>query len=145
MSDPILKEYNEVTIRAMHHCNICHKPKTVGERMIRKKFRGRLSYVNYVCLECEEKLKRGEIMDQRKYHIGDLVRYQSNDTGNPDLNGMVGTVIYVDSRDYTVEFPVSIHNGVTDYRAREIGIEPKLDCDWFCREEHLEIYGGKKS
>jgi hypothetical protein len=51
---------------------------------------------------------------------------------------MVGTVIFVDSRDYTVEFDQTFYDAITDYRAREIGIEPKFERGWFCREDHLE-------
>lgn len=139
MSEPILKEYGEAIIKTPRACQICHKRFETGTRMIRKKFRGNINYVNFLCLECEEKLVSGTMkVPERKFQIGELVRYKSNGTGNTELDGMVGRVIYIDSRDYTVEFPREIYDGITDYRAREIGIEPRFERGWFCREEHLE-------
>ena len=32
----------------------------------------------------------------------------------------------------------AVYEGVTDYRARDIGIEPKVNRGWFCLEENLE-------
>ena len=39
---------------------------------------------------------------------------------------------------YTVEFDRPFYEGVTDYGARDIGIEPKVNRGWFCKEENLE-------
>ena len=38
----------------------------------------------------------------------------------------------------TVEFDKPFYEGVTDYRTRDIGYEPKLNRGWFCLEENLE-------
>ena len=80
-------------------------------------------------------------MEAQKFKVGDRVIYHANLWGNGDLNGRVGTVIYVDNTrcPYTVEFNgwVDVVNAVTDYRAREHGIEPKQYHGWFCRPENL--------
>ena len=75
-----------------------------------------------------------------KFKVGDRVVYNAVISGNGWLNGMIGRVIYVDSTrcTYTVEFDEPLSGGVTDYRAREHGINPKQFHGWFCREEHLE-------
>lgn len=80
-----------------------------------------------------------EIKD-RKYQIGDRVVYRPKRTGNGWLDGWHGTVIYVDTQGacYTVEFDRPFYEGVTDYRARDIGIEPKVIRGWFCLQENLE-------
>lgn len=84
-------------------------------------------------------MAKKEIKD-RKYKIGDRVVYKPKRTGNGGLDGMHGTVIYVDTQGacYTVEFDRPFYEGVTDYRARDIGIEPKVNRGWFCLEENLE-------
>lgn len=138
MSDLKIKEQGLVTIKAPHVCAICHERLPTGTKMMRTRYTGPIKFVKYVCRLCDTKVRSGEINVERKYNIGDKVKYHTDGTGNPDINGWVGTVIYVDTRDYTVEFPREIYNGVTDYRARDIGIEPKLERGWFCREEHLE-------
>lgn len=84
-------------------------------------------------------MAKKEIKD-RKYKIGDRVVYRPKRTGNGWLDGWHGTVIYVDTQSacYTVEFDKPFYEGVTDYRARDIGIEPKVNRGWFCLEENLE-------
>lgn len=139
MTEPVLRDYAEIKLKASRPCHVCRQTQCCGWKMIRKKMQAGTRYTLYVCPTCEEKLKRGEIKPAKtKFSIGDLVKYRMSETGNPDLEGLVGTVIYVDTRDYTVEFGHEIHDGITDYRAREIGIEPKFERGWFCREEHLE-------
>lgn len=80
-----------------------------------------------------------EIKD-RKFAVGDRVVYRPKRTGNGWLDGWHGTVIYVDTQGacYTVEFDRPFYEGVTDYRARDIGIETKVNRGWFCLEENLE-------
>lgn len=80
-----------------------------------------------------------EIKD-RKFAVGDRVVYRPKRTGNGWLDGWHGTVIYVDTQGacYTVEFDRPFYEGATDYRARDIGIEPKVNRGWFCLEENLE-------
>lgn len=80
-----------------------------------------------------------EIRD-RKFAVGDRVVYRPKRTGNGWLDGWHGTVIYVDTQGacYTVELDRPFYEGVTDYRARDIGIEPKVNRGWFCLEENLE-------
>lgn len=80
-----------------------------------------------------------EIKD-RKFAVGDRVVYRPKRTGNGWLDGWHGTVIYVDTQGacYTVEFDRPFYEGVTDYRARDIGIEPKVIRGWFCLQENLE-------
>lgn len=138
MSDLKIKEQGLVAIKAPRACAICHERFPTGTKMMRTRYTGPIKFVKYVCRLCDAKVKCGMINVDRKYNIGDKVRYHTDGTGNPDIDGWVGTVIYVDTRDYTVEFPREIHNGATDYRARDIGIEPKFERGWFCREEHLE-------
>ena len=138
MSDIKIKERGIVAIKATHLCQICKERFPVGTKMMRTKYKGRISFVQYVCRLCDAKIRSGELHTERTYRIGDKVRYRTDDTGNPDIDGWVGTVIYVDTRTYTVEFPQEIFDGVTDYRTRDIGIEPKPMRGWFCREEHLE-------
>lgn len=77
---------------------------------------------------------------ERKFAVGDRVVYRPKRTGNGWLDGWHGTVIYVDTQGacYTVEFERPFYEGVTDYRARDIGIEPKVNRGWFCLEENLE-------
>lgn len=77
---------------------------------------------------------------ERKFAVGDRVVYRPKRTGNGWLDGWHGTVIYVDTQGacYTVEFDRPLYEGVTDYRARDIGIEPKVNRGWFCLEENLE-------
>lgn len=81
-------------------------------------------------------------MVEQKLKVGDRVIYYAETWGNGDLNGRVGTVIYVDNTrcPYTVEFSdwVDVINAVTDYRARKNGIEPKQYHGWFCRPENLK-------
>lgn len=131
------REYGTVRLDEPKRCRFCRKQFVIGQRMVRKKCRGSQNPIIYVCTACEGKIRRGETVG-RRFEIGDRVRYRCDGTGNPDLHGMVGTVIFVDSRDYTVEFDQPFYDAITDYRAREIGIEPKFERGWFCREEHLE-------
>lgn len=138
MNDLKIKEQGLVAIKAPHVCAICHERFPTGTKMMRTRYTGPIKFVKYVCRLCDTKVRCGEINVDRKYNIGDKVKYHTDGTGNPDINGWVGTVIYVDTRDYTVEFTREIYDGVTDYRARDIGIEPKFERGWFCREEHLE-------
>lgn len=138
MSDLKIKEQGLTVVKAPHVCAICHERFPIGTKMMRTRYTGPIKYVKYVCRLCDAKVRSGEINVDRKYNIGDKVRYRTDGTGNPAINGWVGTVIYVDTRDYTVEFPREIYDGATDYRARDIGIEPKFERGWFCREEHLE-------
>lgn len=138
MSDLKIKEQGLVAIKAPHVCAICHERFPTSTKMMRTRYTGPIKFVKYVCRLCDTKVRCGEINVDRKYNIGDKVKYHTDGTGNPDIDGWVGTVIYVDTRDYTVEFPREIYDGVTDYRARDIGIEPKFERGWFCREEHLE-------
>ena len=79
-------------------------------------------------------------MNEHKFAVGDRVIYNPKRTGNGWLAGEHGTVIYVDNTEaaYTVQFDVPVAEGITDYRARGIGIEPKYMCGWFCKEENLE-------
>ena len=138
MSDLKIKEQGLTVVKAPHVCAICHERFPVGTKMMRTRYTGPIKFVKYVCRLCDAKVRSGEINVDRTYNIGDKVRYRKDDTGNPDIDGWVGTVIYVDTRTYTVEFPQEIFDGVTDYRARDIGIEPKQGHGWWCREEHLE-------
>lgn len=79
--------------------------------------------------------------DKPVFKVGDRGIYHVNLWGNGDLNGLVGTVIYVDDTrcPYTVEFDgfYDVANAVTDYRARKHGIEPRQYHGWFCRPENL--------
>lgn len=76
-----------------------------------------------------------------KFKVGDRVMYKAIECGNGDLDGLTGTVIYVDGTrcPYTVEFDdwSDVMNAVTDYRARKYGIEPQPYHGWFCRPENL--------
>ena len=137
MDAPKYREYGVVRIKQDTRCRFCRRQFVIGQRMVRKKFKGSWNPISFVCLDCEDKIRRGEIVGKR-FDVGDKVRYLCNGTGNPDLHGMVGTVIFVDTRDYTVEFDFPFYDAITDYRAREIGIEPKFERGWFCREDHLE-------
>ena len=76
---------------------------------------------------------------EHKFAIGDRVIYNPVRSGNGWLTGEHGTVIYIDSQEacYTVEFDRQFYEGVTDYRTRERGYEPKYSCGWFCKEENL--------
>ena len=78
---------------------------------------------------------------EHQFKVGDRVTYQAVSTGNADLNGWRGTVIFVDNTrcPYTVEFDRKYNDqdAVTDYRARQLGIEPKPYHGWFCRPENL--------
>ena len=75
-----------------------------------------------------------------KFKVGDREVYNAVNCGNGWLNGMIGRVIYVDGTrcPYTVEFDEPLSEGVTDYRARENGINPRQWHGWFCREENLK-------
>ena len=79
---------------------------------------------------------------KHKFKPGDRVVYRITDggPGNSDLEGRHGTVIYVDNTPapYTVEFDESYCDGVTDYRVRQHGKEPKTWHGWFCREGNLQ-------
>ncbi len=138
MSKPIVKEQGLTVIRQPRKCRLCNESFPTGTKMVRTRYKGRISYIEYVCRRCDDARQNGRINVAGRFCIGDRVRYHTDGTGNPDLDGWIGTVIYADSRDYTVEFPFAIYDGITDYRAREIGIEPKREQGWFCREEHLE-------
>ena len=76
-----------------------------------------------------------------QFKVGDRVMYKAVEYGNGDLDGLTGTVIYVDGTrcPYTVEFDNwhDVCNGVTDYRARRHKIAPKQYGGWFCRPENL--------
>lgn len=82
-----------------------------------------------------------------KFKVGDRVVYNAVISGNGWLNGMIGRVIYVDSTrcPYTVEFDEPLSGGVTDYRARENGINPKPFHGWFCREDNLTKHKEERS
>ena len=64
---------------------------------------------------------------EHKFAIGDRVIYNPVRSGNGWLTGEHGTVIYIDSQEacYTVEFDRQFYEGVTDFRTRERGYEPK--------------------
>lgn len=76
---------------------------------------------------------------EHKFAIGDRVIYNPVRSGNGWLAGEHGTVIYVDDTGtpYTVEFDRQFYEGVTDFRTRERGYEPKYSCGWCCKEENL--------
>lgn len=78
-------------------------------------------------------------MPKRRFQVGDRVVYHDRVAGNADLDGRHGTVIYVDGTrcPYTVERDEPYPEGLTDFRARENGIDPKHGHSWFCREENL--------
>lgn len=84
---------------------------------------------------------------KHKFAVGDRVVYHAVESGNGWLDGMVGTVIYVDNTrcPYTVEFEDPIMDGVTDSRAVQLGFEPRPWHGWFCREENLKKVRGKKN
>ena len=79
------------------------------------------------------------IHKNKKFKIGDRVIYRPVHSGNGCLNGEHGTVIYVDTTEaeYTVEFDEQFPDGITDYRTRARGYEPRPFCGWFCKEENL--------
>lgn len=114
MSDLKIKEQSLTVVKAPHVCAICHERFPVGTKMMRTRYTGPIKFVKYVCRLCDDKVRSGEINVDRTYNIGDKVRYRKDDTGNPDIDGWIGTVIYVDTRTYTVEFPQEIFDGVTD-------------------------------
>ena len=76
------------------------------------------------------------------FKVGDRVVYNAVGYGNTDLNGKVGTIIYVDNTGapYTVQFDgwEDIHNGVHDLRAEKGGIKYPPFSQWFCKEENLK-------
>lgn len=74
-----------------------------------------------------------------KFAVGDRVIYNPKRTGNGWLAGEHGTVIYIDNTEacYTVEFDRQFYEGVTDFRTRERGYEPRPNCGRFCKEENL--------
>lgn len=84
-----------------------------------------------------------------KFKIGDRVAYRAVDSGNTDLDGWVGTVVYVDSTSapYTVRFDNFYRDGITDGRCPARGgvRQPASGGhDWFCREENLTPLGVRK-
>ena len=74
---------------------------------------------------------------KHQFKVGDRVMYKAVECGNGDLDGLTGTVIYVDGTrcPYTVEFDnwTDPHNGITDHRAKN----RKQYGGWFCRPENL--------
>ena len=78
---------------------------------------------------------------EHKFRLGDRVVYNTAETGNGWLNGMEGTVIYVDNTrcPYTVEFDVPLADGITDSRAARPGFQPRQWHGWFCREDNLTL------
>ena len=82
-------------------------------------------------------------MKEHKFKLGDRVVYHPVNTGNGCLDGLVGTVIYIDNTHcpYTVEFNdfCDVNTAVTDYRVRDRGAEPMPFHGWFCREENLTL------
>lgn len=137
MRNPTEKTRESVVVYQRTPCCYCNREFGRGTVMIRRTFRGNRLGVKLACLACQSRIDNGGACEPRKFAVGDRVVYHVTSTGNADLDGKEGTVIYVDSRDYTVEFDCSVYDGVTDYRAREIGIEPRFESGWFCREEHL--------
>lgn len=84
-----------------------------------------------------------------KFKIGDRVAYRAVDSGNTDLDGWVGTVVYVDgtSAPYTVRFDNFYRGGIIDGRCPvRGGVRPVANggYDWFCREENLTPLGVRK-
>jgi hypothetical protein len=84
-----------------------------------------------------------------KFKIGDRVAYRAVDSGNTDLDGWVGTVVYVDGTlaPYTVRFDQFYRDGITDGRCPARGgvRQPASGGhDWFCREENLSPLGVRK-
>ena len=84
-----------------------------------------------------------------KFKIGDRVAYRAVDSGNTDLDGWVGTVVYVDSTSapYTVRFDQFYRDGITDGRCPTRGgvRQPASGGhDWFCREENLTPLGVRR-
>jgi DNA-binding CsgD family transcriptional regulator/uncharacterized coiled-coil protein SlyX len=76
-----------------------------------------------------------------RFAVGDRVVYHPNTYGNADIDGWVGTIIYIDHTDipYTVRFDVAWCGGMSEERvaARD---STSMRC-WYCREENLEAVG----
>ena len=74
---------------------------------------------------------------EHQFKVGDRVMYRAVEYGNSDLDGLAGTVIYVDNTrcPYTVEFDdwEDPTNGITDHRVPN----RKQYGGWFCRPENL--------
>ena len=84
-----------------------------------------------------------------KFRVGDRVVYRAVDSGNTDLDGWAGTVIYVDGTQapYTVRFDEYYHGGITDERCPPRGGVRRAAAggdDWFCREENLSPLGVRR-
>lgn len=82
-----------------------------------------------------------KVTKERKFAVGDRVVYNAREAGVGWMNGMHGTVIYVDGTrcPYTVEFDEKLVGGVTDERAARGSFKPRYGQSWFCREENLEM------
>ena len=75
MTEPVLRDYAEIKLKAARPCHVCRQTQRCGWKMIRKKMQAGMRYTLYVCPACEEKLKRGEIKPRKtKFSIGDLVQ-----------------------------------------------------------------------
>jgi hypothetical protein len=76
-----------------------------------------------------------------RFAVGDRVVYHPNTYGNADIDGWVGTIIYIDHTaiPYTVRFDVAWCGGMSEERvaARD---STSMRC-WYCREENLEAVG----
>ena len=73
-----------------------------------------------------------------RFAVGDRVVYHPNVYGNADIDGWVGTIIYIDDTaiPYTVRFDVAWCGGMSEERVAAKD-STSMRC-WYCREENLE-------
>lgn len=87
-------------------------------------------------------MDKKEIKD-RKFKVGDRVVYNAREAGCGWMNGMRGTVVFVDGTrcPYTVEFDDKLPGGLTDERVKTKRYVPVSGRHWFCQEANLEREG----
>ena len=76
-----------------------------------------------------------------RFAVGDRVVYHPNVYGNADIDGWIGTIIYIDHTaiPYTVRFDVAWCGGMSEERVASKDSN-SMRC-WYCREENLEAVG----
>lgn len=84
--------------------------------------------------------KRAHRRDKtERFAVGDRVVYHPNVYGNADIDGWVGTIIYIDHTaiPYTVRFDVAWCGGMSEERVAAKDSN-SMRC-WYCREENLSL------
>lgn len=100
-----------------------------------------IALINLTKNDPKPPIRKREAVKKHKFKVGDRVVYNAVEFGNTDLDGKIGTIVYVDSTaaPYTVSFDDwrDEYNGVHDLRAEKGGAKYPPFTQWFCAEQNL--------